>query len=114
MSNIHTLIHICFDKWIKLYSGLPCKISGSWVTTQGGVRIDMKVDNRTINVTLAKLSPPPAHQGLLDLTWNLTGYAPFMAGGPFSLLAIDNRTKSLAVFAGIRDSPRPRINYNFI
>ncbi|XP_077270029.1 uncharacterized protein LOC143901526 [Temnothorax americanus] len=80
--------------------GLPCKISGSWVTTQGGVRIDMKVINRTINVTLAKLSPPPAHQGLLDPVWNLTGYAPFAVGGPFSLLAIDNHTKSLAVFAG--------------
>ncbi|XP_011878259.1 PREDICTED: uncharacterized protein LOC105567755 [Vollenhovia emeryi] len=80
--------------------GLPCKISGSWVTTQGGVRIDMKVNNRTINVTLAKLSPPPAHQGLLDSAWNLTGYAPFAVGGPFSLLAVDNRTKSLAVFAG--------------
>lgn len=65
----------------------------------------MKVTtNRTINVTLAKLSPPLAHQGLLDPAWNLTGYAPFAVGGPFSLLAIDNRTKSLAVFAGmIRD-----------
>ncbi|KYQ58158.1 hypothetical protein ALC60_02890 [Trachymyrmex zeteki] len=80
--------------------GLPCKISGSWITIQGGVRIDMKVINRTINVTLAKLSPPPAHQGLLDLAWNLTGYAPFTKGGPFSLLAVDNRAKSLAVFAG--------------
>ncbi|KYN22573.1 hypothetical protein ALC57_05029 [Trachymyrmex cornetzi] len=80
--------------------GLPCKISGSWITIQGGVRIDMKVTNRTINVTLAKLSPPPAHQGLLNPAWNLTGYAPFTKGGPFSLLAIDNRTKSLAVFAG--------------
>ncbi|XP_032686684.1 uncharacterized protein LOC116851426 [Odontomachus brunneus] len=80
--------------------GLPCKISGSWVTTQGGVRIDMKVTNRTINATLAKLSPPPTHQGLLDPTWNLTGYAPFAPGAPFSLVAIDNRTKSLAVFAG--------------
>ncbi|XP_070155871.1 uncharacterized protein [Polyergus mexicanus] len=80
--------------------GLPCKISGSWVTTQGGVQIDMKIANCTINVTLARLSPPPAHQGFLDLTWNLTGYAPFMAGGPFSLFGIDNRTKSLAVFAG--------------
>ncbi|XP_072755295.1 uncharacterized protein [Anoplolepis gracilipes] len=80
--------------------GLPCKISGSWVTTQGGVRIDMKVANCTINVTLAKLSPMPAYQSLLDLTWNLTGYAPFVVGGPFSLFAINNRTKSLAVFAG--------------
>ncbi|XP_029662508.1 uncharacterized protein LOC115235085 [Formica exsecta] len=80
--------------------GLPCKISGSWVTTQGGMQIDMKIANCTINVTLARLSPPPAHQGFLDLTWNLTGYAPFVAGGPFSLLGIDNRTKSLAVFAG--------------
>ncbi|XP_011689393.1 PREDICTED: uncharacterized protein LOC105450953 isoform X2 [Wasmannia auropunctata] len=86
--------------------GLPCKISGSWVTTQGGVRIDMKVTNRTINVTLAKLLPPPAHQGLLDSTWNLTGYAPFVTGGPFSLLAIDNRTKSLAVFADLQPTHR--------
>lgn len=88
--------------WFSSETGLPCKISGSWVTTQGGVRIDMKVTNHTINVTLAKLSPPPAHRGLLDPAWNLTGYAPFAMGGPFSLLAIDNRTKSLAVFAGER------------
>ncbi|KYM78656.1 hypothetical protein ALC53_10872 [Atta colombica] len=81
--------------------GLPCKISGSWITIQGGVRIDMKVTNRIINVTLAKLLPPPAHQSLLNPAWNLTGYAPFRKGGPFSLLAIDNRTKSLAVFAGM-------------
>ncbi|KYN01945.1 PREDICTED: uncharacterized protein LOC108774649 [Cyphomyrmex costatus] len=80
--------------------GLPCKISGSWITIQGGVRIDIKVTNHTINVTLAKLSPPPAHQGLLDPAWNLTGHAPFTKGEPFSLLAIDNRTKSLAVFTG--------------
>ncbi|XP_014485514.1 PREDICTED: uncharacterized protein LOC106750024 [Dinoponera quadriceps] len=80
--------------------GLPCKISGSWVTTQGGVRIDMQVTNHTINATLAKLSPPPVHQGLLDPAWNLTGYAPFAPGAPFSLVAVDNRTKSLAVFAG--------------
>ncbi|XP_018345476.1 PREDICTED: putative leucine-rich repeat-containing protein DDB_G0290503 isoform X2 [Trachymyrmex septentrionalis] len=78
--------------------GLPCKISGSWITIQGGMRIDMKVTNRTINVTLVKLSPPLAHQGLLNPAWNLTGHAPFTKGGPFSLLAIDNRTKSLAVF----------------
>ncbi|KAL0112254.1 hypothetical protein PUN28_011954 [Cardiocondyla obscurior] len=80
--------------------GLPCKMSGSWETIQGGVQIDMKVANRTINVTLAKLSPSPVHQGLLDPSWNLTGYAPFAVGGPFSLLATDNRTKSLAVFTG--------------
>ncbi|EGI60603.1 hypothetical protein G5I_11163 [Acromyrmex echinatior] len=80
--------------------GLPCNISGSWITIQGGVRIDMKITNRTINVTLAKLSPPPAHRGLLNPAWNLTGYAPFTKGEPFSLLAIDNCTKSLAVFAG--------------
>jgi len=60
----------------------------------------MKVINRTINVTLAKLSPPSNHHGLLDPTWNLTGYAPFAVGGPFSLIAIDNHAKSLAVFAG--------------
>lgn len=89
-------------------TGLPCKISGSWVTTQGGVRLDMKVTNRTINVTLAKLSPPPPHQGLLDSFWNLTGYAPFAVGGPFSLLAIDNRTKSLAMFAG---TTRNQVNW---
>ncbi|XP_020293651.1 uncharacterized protein LOC109859633 isoform X2 [Pseudomyrmex gracilis] len=79
--------------------GLPCKVSGSWVTTQGGVRIDMKVTNHTINVTLARLSPPPS-RGLLDPAWNLSGYAPFAPGEPFSLIAIDNRTKSLAAFAG--------------
>jgi len=60
----------------------------------------MKVTNSTINVTLAKLSPPSNHQSLLDPTWNITGYAPFAIGGPFSLIGIDNHAKSLAVFAG--------------
>ncbi|XP_067207824.1 uncharacterized protein [Linepithema humile] len=80
--------------------GLPCKISGSWVTTQGGVQIDMKVTNHTINVTLARLSPSLTYQGFLDLTWNLTGCIPFASNEPFSLRAVNNRTKSLAVFIG--------------
>lgn len=76
--------------------------------TLGGVQIDMKITNHTINVTLAKSVPPLAHQGLLDTTWNLTGYAPFAPDGPFSLIAVNNSTKSLAVFAGTTQS---RINY---
>ncbi|XP_015180287.1 PREDICTED: MATH and LRR domain-containing protein PFE0570w [Polistes dominula] len=80
--------------------GLPCKLTGSWVTNKAGVRLDMKVFNQSIIVTLANLIPQPIHVGLLNTTWNVTGYAPFRLGGPFSLLAYDNHTKTLAIFVG--------------
>ncbi|KAI4489734.1 hypothetical protein M0804_003916 [Polistes exclamans] len=84
----------------KNNEGLPCKLTGSWVTNKAGVRLDMKVFNQSIIVTLANLIPQPIHVGLLNTTWNVTGHAPFRRGGPFSLLAYDNRTKTLAIFVG--------------
>ncbi|XP_035731125.1 uncharacterized protein DDB_G0283697-like [Vespa mandarinia] len=84
----------------KNNEGLPCKLTGSWVTNKAGVRLDMKVLNKSIIVTLANLISQPIHEGLLNTTWNVTGHAPFRRGGPFSLLAYDNRTKTLAIFVG--------------
>lgn len=80
--------------------GFPCKLTGSWVTSKAGVRIDIKVMNHSIIVTLANLIPQPMHVGLINTTWNITGHAPFKRGGPFSLFAYDNRTKTLAAFVG--------------
>ncbi|XP_024939512.1 uncharacterized protein LOC107266474 isoform X2 [Cephus cinctus] len=80
--------------------GLPCKLTGSWVTIQAGVRIDMRVTNHTISVSLGILTPQPSYEGLLNTTWNVTGHAPFKRGGPFVLIATDNHTKTLAVFIG--------------
>ncbi|XP_048510163.1 uncharacterized protein LOC125500655 [Athalia rosae] len=80
--------------------GLPCKLTGSWVTTKAGVRIDMKVTNHSINVSLDYLTPPITTEGLLNVTWNATGFAPFKRGGPFTLIATNNHTKTLAVFVG--------------
>ncbi|XP_043277238.1 uncharacterized protein [Venturia canescens] len=62
----------------------------------------MSVKNRIVNVTVGNLSLPAAlaRKGLLNHTWNITGYAPFKRGGPFSLVATQNHTKSLAVFIG--------------
>lgn len=82
------------------FLGLPCKLTGSWVTNKAGVRLDMKVLNKSIIVTLANLIPQPLHEGLLNTTWNVTGHAPFRHGAPFSLLAYDNHTKTLAIFVG--------------
>nr|XP_050854725.1 uncharacterized protein LOC127065849 isoform X1 [Vespula vulgaris] len=84
----------------KNNEGLPCKLTGSWVTNKAGVRLDMKVLNKSIIVTLANLIPQPLHEGLLNTTWNVTGHAPFRHGAPFSLLAYDNHTKTLAIFVG--------------
>ncbi|KAK2576385.1 hypothetical protein KPH14_005732 [Odynerus spinipes] len=84
----------------KNNEGLTCKLTGSWVTSKAGVRIDMQVMNHSIIVTLANLIPQPMHLGLLNTTWNVTGHAPFKRGGPFSLFAYENRTKTIAVFVG--------------
>ncbi|XP_046753137.1 uncharacterized protein LOC124416253 [Diprion similis] len=80
--------------------GLPCRLTGSWVTTRAGVRIDMEVTNHSVRASLDHLTPPPISEGLLNVTWNVTGFAPFQRGGPFTLLATDNHTKTLAVFVG--------------
>ncbi|KAF7397627.1 hypothetical protein HZH68_008849 [Vespula germanica] len=88
-------------EFIERKNGLPCKLTGSWVTNKAGVRLDMKVLNKSIIVTLANLIPQPLHEGLLNTTWNVTGHAPFRHGAPFSLLAYDNHTKTLAIFLTI-------------
>ncbi|XP_046492974.1 uncharacterized protein [Neodiprion pinetum] len=80
--------------------GLPCRLTGSWVTTRAGVRIDMEVTNHSVKASLDHLTPPSVSEGLLNVTWNVTGFAPFKLGGPFTLLATDNHTKTLAVFVG--------------
>ncbi|XP_026674370.1 uncharacterized protein LOC108630935 [Ceratina calcarata] len=80
--------------------GLPCRLSGSWSTAQAGVKMDMKVVNRTITVTLSELTGQPLHESLLNATWNISGHVPFKRGAPFSLTAIDNSTSSIAVFVG--------------
>ena len=83
-----------------LISGRPCRISGSWVTSQGGVNLKLKVANKAISVIIEKLEPPPNHEGILNPSWNLSGQTPFRHGGPFSLIGVNNKTKSLAVFVG--------------
>ncbi|KAG7203304.1 hypothetical protein KM043_010394 [Ampulex compressa] len=80
--------------------GLPCRLSGSWKTSQAGVRIDMKIVNRSISAILEDLLPRPEHRVLLDTSWNVTGHAPFKRGGPFSLFATNNHTNSVAAFVG--------------
>ncbi|XP_076284106.1 uncharacterized protein LOC143210799 [Lasioglossum baleicum] len=80
--------------------GLPCRLSGSWSTAQAGVKLDMKVVNRSIIVTLSNISSPLFHESLRNGTWNVSGYAPFKLGSPFTLTATDNTTNSIAVFVG--------------
>lgn len=83
-----------------LISGRPCRISGSWMTSQAGVKLNMKVVNYTIAVIIEKLEPSPSHEGLLNMSWILSGQVPFRHGGPFALTGVDKKTKSLAVFLG--------------
>ncbi|CAL7949955.1 unnamed protein product [Xylocopa violacea] len=80
--------------------GLPCRLSGSWSTAQAGVKLDMRVVNRTIIVTLSDLTTQRLHESLLNATWNVSGHVPFKRGSPFTLTATDNNTNSLAVFVG--------------
>ncbi|CAK9822501.1 hypothetical protein ANTRET_LOCUS1027 [Anthophora retusa] len=80
--------------------GLPCRLSGSWSTAQAGVKLDMRVVNRTIIVTLSDLTPPRYHESLLNGTWNVSGNVPFKRGSPFTLIATDSASNSLAVFVG--------------
>ncbi|XP_053986014.1 uncharacterized protein LOC128880213 isoform X1 [Hylaeus volcanicus] len=80
--------------------GLPCRLSGSWSTTQAGMKLDMKVVNHTIIATVSEPPSPRFHESLLNGTWNVTGHAPFKRGSPFTLIATDNHTTSIAVFVG--------------
>ncbi|OAD62662.1 hypothetical protein WN48_07014 [Eufriesea mexicana] len=80
--------------------GLPCRLSGSWSTAQAGVKLDMRVVNRTIIVTLSDLASPRLHESLLNGTWNVSGHVPFKRGSPFTLIATNNNTNSIAVFVG--------------
>ncbi|XP_076762437.1 uncharacterized protein LOC143430244 isoform X2 [Xylocopa sonorina] len=80
--------------------GLPCRLSGSWSTAQAGVKLDMRVVNRTIIVTVSELTTQRLHESLLNATWNVSGHVPFKRGSPFTLTATDNNTNSVAVFVG--------------
>lgn len=83
-----------------IFLGLPCRLSGSWSTAQAGMKLDMKVANHSIIVTLSDLASSRFHESLLNGTWNVSGHAPFKRGSPFTLIATDNYTNSLAVFVG--------------
>ncbi|XP_076637412.1 uncharacterized protein LOC143349774 isoform X2 [Colletes latitarsis] len=85
---------------MKLDRGKNNKREGSWSTTQAGMKLDLKVVNHTITVTVSDLVSPRFHESLLNGTWNVTGHAPFKRGSPFTLIATDNHTSSLAVFVG--------------
>ncbi|XP_076165914.1 uncharacterized protein LOC143145940 isoform X2 [Ptiloglossa arizonensis] len=76
------------------------KREGSWSTTQAGMKLDMKVVNRTIIVTVPDLASPRFHESLFNGTWNVSGHAPFKRGSPFTLIATNNHTSSIAVFIG--------------
>ncbi|XP_034177434.2 uncharacterized protein LOC117602937 isoform X1 [Osmia lignaria lignaria] len=84
----------------KRRDGLPCRLSGSWSTSQAGIKLEMRVVNRSIIVTVTELATPRFHGSLLNGTWNVSGHAPFKRGAPFTLIATDNSTKSIAVFVG--------------
>ncbi|XP_076226157.1 uncharacterized protein LOC116426474 isoform X2 [Nomia melanderi] len=85
---------------LKLDSSKSSKKEGSWSTAQAGVKLDMKVVNHSIIVTLSALATPRYHETLLNGTWNVSGHAPFNRGSPFTLIATDNTTNSMAVFVG--------------
>ncbi|XP_076392359.1 uncharacterized protein LOC100881778 isoform X2 [Megachile rotundata] len=85
---------------LKLDRSKNNKREGSWSTAQAGVKLDMRVANRTIIVTVSELATPRFHESLLNGTWNVSGHAPFKRGSPFTLIATDNNTKSIAVFVG--------------
>lgn len=61
----------------------------------------MRVVNRTIIVTLSDLASPRLHESLLNGTWNVSGHVPFKRGSPFTLIATNNNTNSIAVFVGM-------------
>ncbi|XP_076659437.1 uncharacterized protein LOC143362842 isoform X2 [Halictus rubicundus] len=85
---------------LKLNGSKNNKNEGSWSTAQAGVKLDMKVVNRSIIVTLSNIGSPRFHESLRNGTWNVSGYAPFKSGLPFTLTATDNTTNSIAVFVG--------------
>ncbi|XP_061930648.1 homeobox protein 2-like [Apis cerana] len=84
----------------KNREGLPCRLSGSWSTTQAGVKLDMRVVNRTIVVTVSNFTSSRLQESLLNETWNVSGHVPFKRGLPFTLIATHNYTNSIAVFVG--------------
>lgn len=84
-----------------IFLGLPCRLSGSWSTTQAGVKLDMRVVNRTIVVTVSNFTSSRLQESLLNETWNVSGHVPFKRGLPFTLIATHNYTNSIAVFVGM-------------
>lgn len=64
------------------------------------MKLDMKVVNHSIVVTVSDLATPHFHESLLNGTWNVSGHAPFKRGSPFTLIGTDNYTNSIAVFVG--------------
>ncbi|XP_063981725.1 uncharacterized protein LOC135164885 [Diachasmimorpha longicaudata] len=81
--------------------GLPCKVTGSWTTTQAGVDLKITVINQTLVVTLEKMNPVmKLHNGILNTTWNVTGHVPVKRGAPFAIVATNVYVKSLATFIG--------------
>lgn len=66
------------------------------------MKLDMRVVNRTIIVRLSDLTSPRLHDSLLNGTWNISGHAPFKRGSPFTLIATNNCTNSIAVFVGMQ------------
>lgn len=82
-------------------AGLPCKVSGTWTTTQAGVQVKITVVNHSLVVTLEKMnSAMKLHSGILNTTWNVTGHMPSKRGAPFALVATNIYIKSLATFVG--------------
>lgn len=86
---------------LRPYDPFPCRLSGSWSTTQAGVKLDMRVVNRTIVVTLSNFTSSRLQESLLNETWNVSGHVPFKRGLPFTLIATHNYTNSIAVFVGM-------------
>lgn len=79
--------------------GLPCRVTGSWVSMSGGVRLDMTVNiNGSIHVLLTETIPPK--KGFLSPNWTIRGEAPFPKGGPFSLTAWHLPSKKMGNFIG--------------
>ncbi|XP_033229306.1 uncharacterized protein LOC117180863 isoform X2 [Belonocnema kinseyi] len=70
------------------------------MTSQAGVKLNMKVLKYTIAVIIEKFKPPQIHEGLSNTSWTFSGQVPFRYGGPFSLTGVNKKTKSLAVFVG--------------
>lgn len=86
-----------------LFSGFSCHVNGSWLTTAGGMRIDISMNgNNTPVVTLAEKSPSTRlTRGFLDDTkWSFSAQIPFPRTGVIILSGIHNSDKRLAAFIG--------------